>query len=69
MTGLKPLAETPEEFWSNTILFTLANALGYESTRVPVADAPGGMRMIDADPDEVLQRAVEAIWRLQTLEK
>lgn len=47
-----PLSETPDEAWSNTILYRLAWALGY---------SPGFMRTFTLDPDKILSEAIEMI--------
>lgn len=67
MTGLKPLAKTPERLHGNTILFKLAEALGYEKT--PRFEEKFVTNVIHAEPDRVLDEALEIIWRYRGLEK
>lgn len=52
------LANTPPETWVNTIMYRLAEALGHEATD----------GVIRADLDEILEEAVETIWRYKDLE-
>lgn len=62
--ALKALSETPEEFWGNTILFKLAVALGY-----PWVETHGDPRTITAEPDEVLEEALEAIQQVRAVRR
>lgn len=55
----RKLADTPPETWGNTILHRLAFAIG----EYPV----DGNGTITADPDEVLENALEIIWRYQDM--
>ena len=59
---MKPhtLAETPPETWGNTILYRLAQALGH-------APEEANFAPIEADPDELLEEALEIIWRYQDM--
>jgi hypothetical protein len=45
----------PVDTWANTILFELAEALGYQVNYAT--------QSITADPDEILDEATELIWR------
>lgn len=56
----RSLANEPPETWANTLLFELAEALGYE------VDYP--TQTVEADPDEVLDRATDMIWRYRDLQ-
>lgn len=51
----------PQHMWGNAILFQLAEALGYDKS-------PNG-EVINADPDEVLEQTLEALWRLEDLDR
>lgn len=57
------LADIPTQFQSNQILYRLAEALGYNKR---VGDIETGY-IIDADPDAVLEEALEIIWRYQDM--
>ena len=52
------LANTPPETWVNTIMYRLAEVLGYEPKD----------GVIQADIDVILDEAVDAIWRYRDLE-
>ena len=54
------LASTPPETWGNTILYRLAQALGH-------APAEPNFAPIAVDPDELLEEALEIIWRYQDM--
>lgn len=71
MSGLLPLRETDEQFHTNTILFKLADALGYSSEEEPTFDREGRetIRTIVADPDTVLEHALSAIAALKEVRK
>jgi len=49
------LAIEPVDTWANTILFELAEALGYSVNYTT--------QSITADPDDILDKATELIWR------
>lgn len=57
-TSRSPLERLPVETWPNAILFRLAEALGYEAVD----------GVITANVDEVLDKAVDTIWRYKDLE-
>lgn len=63
MTELHTLKDTPEETWGNTVLFRLAQALGYGFTYS--GDVSNPDRSIVVDPDEVLESTLKIIrdWR------
>lgn len=54
-----PLREQSQEYWENTILYRLAEALDYPRN---------AYNCFTVDPDELLDEAVEAIWRYRELE-
>lgn len=68
--ALKSLRETPEEFAANTILYRLAEALGYRKRETILEGLPNGdpgwpiLNIIDADPDEVLNKAIRVIRKI-----
>jgi len=55
---------TPAE-QANTILYSLAIQLGYPT--LDAGDVQDIRRTIVADPDEVLQKALETIWKYEEL--
>mgnify|MGYP001295989770 CR=1 FL=1 len=63
MSELHTLKDTPGETWGNTVLSRLAPSLGYGYTYS--GDIKNPDRCIVADPDEVLEKALEIIreWR------
>lgn len=59
------LEDSPENTWGNTILFRLAEVLGYPAQ--PTGDVTSPVRHIIADPDDVLEEALETIWKYRDL--
>lgn len=62
---ISPLSAVPPQFQGNYILYRLAEALGYTSREGNVETG----RIIDADPDRVLDEALDAIWRYTELNR
>lgn len=63
--GIVPLSEIMPAFQGNYILYRLAEALGYNSREGNVETG----RIIDADPDRVLDEALDTIWRYTELSR
>ena len=63
----KTLIETPQETWGNTILFKLAEALGRDY--LLSGDITDPKKVYAADPDELLQEALDVIWMYKELSK
>lgn len=62
---ISPLSVVPAQFQGNYILYRLAEALGYNSREGNVETG----RIIDADPDQVLDEALDTIWRYMELDR
>lgn len=69
MSGLGPLADAPQESWGNAILFQLADALGYPSEEKENPEGGDAVRVITAEPDNILGRALETIAKYRELDK
>lgn len=60
------LIDTPQEYWSNTILLRLAQALGLEPTMIVLDDGREALQY-EESPDQILDLAVDTIWRHEAL--
>lgn len=61
------LQDTPEITWGNTILYRLAKALD-KSYHVE-GDVESPKAIFTINPDDLLEEALEIIWRYKELEK
>lgn len=61
----KPLAQIKSKYWANSILFQLAEAL--EKPAKIVGSVKNLEKIYEENPDEILEEALEIIWRYKEL--
>lgn len=67
MSISKPLHEIKSKYWGNAILFRLAEALG--KTPKLEGDVANPDVIYEVVPDDILDEALEVIWRYRELSK
>ena len=67
MSISKPLAEIESKYWGNSILFQLAEALDRPAKLVGSVENPE--KVYEQNPDELLEEALDVIWRYRELDR
>ena len=67
MSISKPLAEIESKYWGNSILFRLAEALDKPAKLVGSVENPE--KVYEENPDELLEEALDVIWRYRELDR
>lgn len=67
MSISKPLAQIESKYWGNSILFQIAEALNKPAKLVGSVESPE--KVYEENPDELLEEALDVIWRYKELSK